>query len=394
VMAEAFVRHVGKRVPIPEELLADAAREVEAPLNTNVALRMIATSQESPLINADAHWGLDEKGNVIAVANPTPLVGQAKIDNPNDVFAPAVLNSAAVYLPFVYAALPVGDALRAHAPDAHARVLARLRNPSLLMDAAYDYYVDDAGRATIAKVVELVGGEPVKVLPETSVAHTIPGAIVIFQGNALVVKARPAELDANAFATVKKVTAGIKHWGHHVLRSIEYIRSADLAQMMARIADTPVPTGGWEQNPLASAPKLVDKVAKKLGVSRDAAALYLIYLAMLWPTAKNIAEWTGWKAKQLDALNDELVDKDLILTAKRERAQRGHFLPGGWEALKSPHPPLESWKVPLYATRNAEGDVVPPMGRLFAMAPFHVLFERAWKRIEDGDLPKYDEVKR
>jgi uncharacterized membrane protein len=32
--------------------------------------------------------------------------------------------------------------------------------------------------------------------------------------------------------------------------------------------------------------------------------------------------------------------------------------------------------------------------RYVANAPFHLLFERAWKRIENGDVPKYDEVKR
>ena len=34
------------------------------------------------------------------------------------------------------------------------------------------------------------------------------------------------------------------------------------------------------------------------------------------------------------------------------------------------------------------------MLRFMALAPFHLMFERAWQRIEAGDVPKYDEVKR
>jgi len=88
------------------------------------------------------------------------------------------------------------------------------------------------------------------------------------------------------------------------------------------------------------------------------------------------------------------VDRELLLEAKRERAQRGHFLPGGWEALKSPHPPMESWKLALYGMRSPEGIPLPPLGRFLALAPFHKMFEAAWERIENDDIPRYDEVKR
>ncbi|MEO7097281.1 MAG: hypothetical protein ABI175_28730, partial [Polyangiales bacterium] len=128
--------------------------------------------------------------------------------------------------------------------------------------------------------------------------------------------------------------------------------------------------------------------------SKDAAALYLQYLTLLWPTPKNVQHWNAWKPKQFEAANTELVDNELILEAKRERAQRTCFLPGGWEALKSPHPPFETWKLALYGMRNAEGDPVPPLGRFLALAPLHEMFAAAWQRIEDDDVPRYDEVKR
>jgi hypothetical protein len=34
------------------------------------------------------------------------------------------------------------------------------------------------------------------------------------------------------------------------------------------------------------------------------------------------------------------------------------------------------------------------LGNFQLTAPFHVAFERAWKRIEDGDVPKYEDVRR
>jgi hypothetical protein len=115
---------------------------------------------------------------------------------------------------------------------------------------------------------------------------------------------------------------------------------------------------------------------------------------LLWPTAKHVQEWNGWKPKQFEEAAQELLDQELILEAKRERAQRNYFLPGSWEALKSPNPPLESWKLPFYGTRTAGGQPDPRFGRFQAVAPFHQLFERAWSRIEADDRPRYEEVKR
>ena len=128
-----------------------------------------------------------------------------------------------------------------------------------------------------------------------------------------------------------------------------------------------------------------DLAQARLRVSAEAAQLYLQYLALLWPTGKRLQQWNGWTPKQLARAQAELVAAELLLEAKRERAQRGHFLPGGWAALKAPHPAMEVWKQPLYPL------VLP---RYLATAPFHVLFARAWARIEAGDVPKYDEVKR
>jgi hypothetical protein len=308
------------------------------------------------------------------------------------------METLCAYAPFVFAELPVGDPLRASLADAHAQALARLANPAMLIDAG-NAYIDDEQRAGVEALINSLGGTPIAGLTEAT-ARDVPGAIIVTttygtnnENLRVRLRVRPATLDARALASIGKLATLTREY-NDPLEWLAYLRGDELAAMIARIRETPVPAGGWEQNPLASASKIVDKVAKNAKVSRDAAALYLQYLVLLWPTAKNLNVWNGWKPKQLEAATDELVEEELILEAKRERAQRAYFLPGGWEALKSPHPPLETWKLPFYGTRTPEGQVSPHGERFAARAPFHLLFERAWKRLDDGDVPKYDEVKR
>ena len=71
-----------------------------------------------------------------------------------------------------------------------------------------------------------------------------------------------------------------------------------------------------------------------------------------------------------------------------------NFLPGGWEPLKHPDPPYESWKAPLYQlVRDRVGALRRPLGALLPPAPLHELFEAAWARVCSGDAPAYEEVR-
>ncbi len=394
VLAAAWTRIVGKKIAIPEELITDADRELQAAMEPSQALAMIGAAAEAPELNADGIWAFGKDGALIRARKAEPLVGQDKIDDSAPVFTAKVMATLVVYLPFLFAELPVGDPLRAQAAIAYERALARLKNPALWFEAGHHYW-EPAQKSAMDTVLGALGGTPLTGFDNQAIkALRVPGAVVISRGTRAGFEFAPAELDAKAVALIGKLAAQITFYGLSPWAAHQYLTSPGLAQMIARIRETPVPTGGWEQNPIASAGKLVDKAARKLGVGKDAAALYLQYLTLLWPTPKNIALWNGWKPAQLEAANAELLDQELILEAKRERAQRGHFLPGGWEALKSPHPAMESWKLALYGLRNAEGGPVPPLGRFLALAPFHQLFAAAWQRIEDGDIPRYDEVKR
>ena len=391
-LAEAWLGVIGKRVAIPEDVVEDAA-DVKAPMQPSIALAMIANAAEAPELTTDGIFALDKAGEIIRVGKPEPLVGQSTVADESPVFDLRVLETVLAYVPFLYGTLPVGHSLRMQAAVAYDLMRSRLNNPALWIDAESSWMAEEAATA-MDRVLEGLGGELLSGFDEGSTGRRLPGVVAIRNAQRVELRVHPATLDARAQTVVGKLTASIQAWGVSVTRTIEYARSDDLVAIVARIAKTPVLVGGWEQNPLASAPKLVDKVVNQLELSRDAAALYLQYLVLLWPTAKHLQQWNGWKPKQLEAALAELVDRDLILVAKRERAQRGHFLPGAWEALKSPHPPMESWKLPFYGTRNATGTPEPRFRRFQALAPFHQLFERAWNRIEAEDVPRYEEVKR
>ncbi len=392
-LVAAWQQLFGTRMAIPEELIAEADRALWAPMQPKPALTLIGSAETAPELTVDGLWGLDAACDVVRVGSAEPLVGQTKLTDAPTAFDSQVLGTVLVYLPFVFAELPVGHALRASAARALELALERLASKTLWFEAGSHYMTDDEAKA-MDTVLAGLGGEMLTGFNEQITGRRLPGAVVQRSGNRTELKIHPATLDAKALATIGKLAQAIHQWGLSPLKAVELARSADYAAFVERIRKTPVPEGKWEQNPLLSVPKLVDKVAKKHELSREAAALYLQYLVLLWPTSKNLQEWNGWTAKQVDAANDELLSQELVLEAKRERAQRPYFLPGGWEALKSPKPPMESWKLPLYGTRNAEGDATPTLPSFQALAPFHLMYERAWKRCEDGDVPRYEEVKR
>ena len=55
---------------------------------------------------------------------------------------------------------------------------------------------------------------------------------------------------------------------------------------------------------------------------------------------------------------------------------------------------IETWKMPLFRLiRDANQRATPPLERIVPLEPVHQLFAKAWTRIVDGDVPKYEEVK-
>jgi hypothetical protein len=155
---------------------------------------------------------------------------------------------------------------------------------------------------------------------------------------------------------------------------------------MATLAAGHTPATGYPHDPRASVPDLVDEVAGRYGVGTDAAAYYLQLLALPDPTDRNVERWAGWAGAARRKLRAELTGAGLVVEAKRERAGRTAFLPGGWLSLKSPNLPLEQWKTSLYGLAD---DGSSTRSVVVATRPVAELFRAAWQRVVDGDAPRF-----
>ncbi|MFU8805053.1 MAG: hypothetical protein ACNA8W_14665, partial [Bradymonadaceae bacterium] len=176
-----------------------------------------------------------------------------------------------------------------------------------------------------------------------------------------------------------------QNWYNGAAR-LEIFKGEAFKAISERIESSPVPQGQYEANPLYCAPVLVEKVCEKLGLSEDGATFFLQTLTLYNPTTSNVRQWNGWTAARYNKAARELMDKKLIIEAKRARAGRKYFIDGGWDARKKPHLPVEVWKLSMYQTVE---DGVPPLKNILPLEPLHRLFEKAWSRLENGDVPGF-----
>ena len=208
---------------------------------------------------------------------------------------------------------------------------------------------------------------------------------------------RPAKIktkkEAERLKNIRDLLVGTSAAELGSLNGFNFIRSDGAKAMAQRIKKTPVADGAYEANPAESVPKLVATVAKKYKLSDNGAIAYLQTLALHDCSSKNLKLWNDWSTGDYNKAMKELEDAKLLLKAKRSRAGRNHFLPGGWEEMKVPDLPIETWKVPLFQlVRNENGKVQGPLNAILPLDPCHVLFEKAWQRVLDGDEPSYEEV--
>ena len=323
----------------------------------------------------------------------------AKIGHPvceeKDVFHSEFLANIVLYVPFLFTYLPVGNELRKNIPLVIERARARLANPNLILGpmSFYSY-----GENSTKKYVEKLGGKEFEPVGPTSEHNTREIMAARDCGDILAVASdwrvfigwRPALI--KDWAKLTRMASSCHDVPLAMIAS-KILQSKGFTDFSARVKDTPVPEGSYETNPQLSVPNVVETAAKKLSTSKESAAYYLQLLALANPTDKNIRLWNGWTAGQLKRAVEELLDKKLVLEAKRARAGRKVFLPGGWEAFKKPLPPMESWKLPLYQIkRRKEGPIDVPLERALPLKPIHELFVLAWQRIALGEVPRYEEV--
>ncbi|MFE1289734.1 hypothetical protein [Streptomyces sp. NPDC058751] len=158
-------------------------------------------------------------------------------------------------------------------------------------------------------------------------------------------------------------------------------------RVTARIAAGDLPPGRYESDPRACAPDLVADVAATLGLSEDAATLYLQLLLLPVPSDRNVRRWNAWGPARHKAAAAELVARALVVEDRRARAGRTLFLPGPWAHAKKPLPPMETWKAPLIGARlDFSGDGV----RHFELLPdtLPALFAEAWRLVREAQGSK------
>jgi hypothetical protein len=265
-------------------------------------------------------------------------------------------------------------------PEVLSRARQRLANPDLLVPAGWAG--GDLGGRPLLDVVPGPAYRPARGA-EVPNSRDTGAFVLVSSGTATSVRVfvRPARVDPAADAGLLPLVGEIARAVH---RRVLFLTGGEGDGLAARIAATPVAPGGWEANPAASAPALVVRVASEMEITPEAAVLYLQLLAGPDPTVRTIREWNGWTGAVFERAAAELVVRGLAVRARRPRAGRDVFLPGPWEELKSPDLPVEAWRLRLYGGR--------PLGRLLALRPLHRLFEEAWRMVEAGMGPAFEEV--
>jgi hypothetical protein len=387
------------RLPLPAEWLEKLANAFGYGIDKHKIFNALNAPLQHSMFSDKAEWSLGKKkekgGRIELICS----------EDASSAFTEATLRAAILSIVTLGYGLPVGDPARRKMCDVFQATLWALSNPKLLLQAGWQYYYDEKDPEAARKIVEGTLG---KLQAQDTVQFVDDGAIAaIVEGCQTLLVIRPSEIRNDAeFDKARNQLIALtshknmdnptpeSHQALKLMQSLQLIRSADFAAFVERIRSTPVPEDAYEANPLYSAPDVVKAVAKKFKLSDDAAAYYLQLLTLADPTDKNVMLWNGWNSATIKKLAQELVDKNLVLEATRARAGRKVFLQGGWEDLKAPHLPIETWKMPLFhMTRDAYQRATPPLSRILPLEPVHTLFTKAWQRIIDGDVPKYEEVK-
>ncbi|WP_433236731.1 DNA-binding protein [Streptosporangium sp. CA-135522] len=363
--AEVWNGKVGRRTAIPEWLLGEAARTVKTGWDANRALGALVDPAATPELSRDLAWQV--RGDRV---HP--------VDDGAAGFTASTLVMAVATAGWLAHRLPAGDPIRAALPRALAALRDRLAGPGLMLDL---------GRYVDLPEFRKAAGAPT----ETGEGYERYGALIM---------ATHDDRPAPAIRTALLDAAGDDPYLRALIGS-EGSFPAEVAlctahdpRFEALLADPGDPAAGeraadgtwWPQDPTRSVPELVVEAAKEHGLGEDAAAVYLMLLAMPDPADRNVARWTGWKPARLKAARAELATTGLVVEASRARAGRSLFLPGGWTELKTPHLPLEQWKLPLFDLSAGRSTPLVPG------EPAADLYRRAWQRVGDGDAPRFEEL--
>ncbi len=380
-LVEAYRQSVPPRLRLPDKLVKELDGILGYRVDKPAATAALAAPGEHPMFARDGRWRLasiDQHLELVETGAPEGDGGE------HGAFGDTAFRVAVECLPLFAYRLPAGDPAQLAMIDVARCVSARLKHPDLLLDLGERWQEEEC-------LEKLLGAAE----PTDQGFHQCDQGLVAGAetGWSLKLAFRPARIRDDADRRRLRDLAAAGEVDAGGLRRLELWHSPGYQALVERLGSTPVAAGQWEVNPLQSAPEQVAKVGAARSLGEDAAVLYLQLLALPDPTTANVKAWNGWTPARYKKAVAELAAAGLVLEAKRARAGRKHFLPGGWEALKSPHLPLETWKLPLYRlARDAGGKVRPTLGAIVPLEPVHQLFERAWKRVESDDAPCYEEI--
>ncbi|WP_329369656.1 hypothetical protein OG896_27720 [Streptomyces sp. NBC_00669] len=369
-LADAWLSVHGDRRPVPIELVERAEREGDFGAWTE----MVVNSEAATALHGRTRQRLDEN-RVLAP------------DRPEAMLYGSTLPQYSGALRWLAYRLPYGDPLRPPLRDTLAALRARLADEELLLDLNISW--SGTGKPVAVALREAyglptTGGEGpdglVRVGPAIVLAPPLRGRTheEVWLRPAAVLPGASAEGGPDHPALV--LLSGFAGIGGPYVQALRDVLGEGLAAAVA--ADGPA---GAAQYPAHSVPELTARAAQRLGLSQDAAALYLMLLALPDPTDRNVTAWTGWKPARAKQARAELAATDLVVEAKRPRSGRSLFLPGGWLDLAAPALPLESWKQELLPAGQLDLAAQP-----IPELPVPELFRRAWQRVLDGDPPAFE----
>ncbi|MFE2496301.1 hypothetical protein [Streptomyces scopuliridis] len=371
-LVEAWIAARGRRRPVPPGLIRQLVAEMGGGTSTQDALN-------------------PERWEELTGRTEQRMVdGELEPAEPRLLLTGSALCATVGALRWLAYRLPYGDPLREVLPVTARMLRERLADPGLLLhlgvdrDAAYDAV---SGRLREARGLTPERGAGDKEIFELSPALVLtpsrygsrwetvwvrPSAVLPAEGTDGPDRGEggPDHPDLTLLAA----TAGAAPQ----LTALRTLLSAEFMELVT--ADGPP---GPPQDPRLGAPELVGEVAERFGLSEDAAVLYLMLLALPDPTDRHQAGWTGWKPARLKKARAELAATDLVVEAKRARAGRSLFLPGGWLEQQTPRLPAESWKTALLPW-DLPVYVVPDR-------PVPELYGAAWRRVVEGDAPGFEE---
>ena len=304
----------------------------------------------------------------------------------------------------VHAETPAGDKVREQMPALITQTAKLLAGPKFVLPLRH-FYLHETGRKKPPKPSEWINKHVgrTKKPGRDGLARADDGLLVAAGYDSELdafVAFRPAKLkskgDMSRLLGLLEIdrVENFETTTMGVLGHIAILKSPGFQKLAMAILANDIPAGAWPNNPLHTAPKVVEEIKKKHKLSDDAALAYAQLLALPDPTTANMRTWNDWTAARIKKATAELIKQKLVMEAKRARAGRNVFLPGEWAELKAPWLPIETWKLPHLTESDLDSGQTYPVGGPMVLRPFEDLFAAAWQRVLDGDMPKYEEVKR